>query len=171
MRYFQLFLIFISIFLFLSCQKPAPQLPANKSNETDSTGLALLKINESLIAAEDSLIAGYVLKTDSIYTKDNQGFWYKINFATKSGKQKELETCKISYSVYSLDKEFLFRKEEMITLGKKQTINGIEELLKLMHKGEKATLILPWYLAYGMKGDGGNVNPYTSVIVYLHLVQ
>jgi len=99
MRYSRFFSIFISIFLFISCQKPAPQLPANKPNETDSVGLALLKINESLIVAEDSLIAGYVLKTDSIYTKDNQGFWYKINLATKSEKLKELETCKISYSV------------------------------------------------------------------------
>jgi len=113
-------------------------LPANKPNETDSVGLALLKINESLIVAEDSLIAGYVLKTDSIYTKDNQGFWYKINLATKSEKLKELETCKISYSVYSLDKEFLFRKEEMITTWeKKQNDYRYRRALKLMHKGEK----------------------------------
>jgi len=93
-------------------------LPANKPNETDSVGLALLKINESLIVAEDSLIAGYVLKTDSIYTKDNQGFWYKINLATKSEKLKELETCKISYSVYSLDKEFLSERRDDYTWEK-----------------------------------------------------
>ena len=31
--------------------------------------------------------------------------------------------------------------------GKKQIIKGVEEALLMMHPGEKATLIVPWYLA------------------------
>ena len=169
MKYFSY--ISIIFFLLVSCQKQLPQLPANKSNTVDAVGNGLLKINEELILREDSLLADFVSKSDSDFVKVKSGFWYKMNFKTNLKLLKVDDKCVVDYSVYTLDKELLSRKNEQIVIGKNQIVNGAEELLKQLHKGEKATLILPWYLAYGMKGDAENIPPYTSVIVYLHLLE
>lgn len=169
MKYFS-FLSIICL-LLVSCQKQLPQLPANKSNTVDAVGNGLLKINEELILREDSLLADFVSKSDSDFVKDKLGFWYKMNFKTNLATLKVDDKCVVDYSVYTLDNELLLRKKEQIVIGKNQIVNGAEELLKQMHKGEKATLILPWYLAYGMKGDAENIPPYTSVIIYLHLLE
>lgn len=166
------YISYLSIVLFLlaACQKQLPQLPANKSNTEDAVGNGLLKINEELILREDSILADFVSKSDSDFVKDKLGFWYKMNFTTNSKSLKTDDKCVVDYSVYSLDNELLLSKKEQIVIGKNQVVTGAEELLKQMHLGEKATLILPWYLAYGMKGDSENIPPYTSVIIYLHLL-
>lgn len=48
-------------------------------------------------------------------------------------------------------------------LGQKQLIPGFEEGVSLMHKGDKATLLLPSALAYGPSGSGSAI-PANAVI-------
>jgi FKBP-type peptidyl-prolyl cis-trans isomerase len=60
--------------------------------------------------------------------------------------------------------------EKNIIIGKRQVVTGLEEGLKLMHKGESATFIIPWYLGYGMKGNEPLVPPYTTLIYQIKLL-
>ena len=152
-----------------ACNKPAPQLPANKPTANDSAGLTMMQVNEKLIIAEDSLINEYVSCADSSFVKYKSGFWYKMNSSTTNRIVKPNEICKVNYSVYSLEKKLLFTKIEKVQVGKRQIIRAIDEMLLLMHHGEKSTLVIPWYLAYGLKGDLKTISPYTSVVVYLYL--
>ena len=47
------------------------------------------------------------------------------------------------------------RKEPItFTLGTGKVIKGWDEAFLTMHKGEKRTLIIPWWLAYGQAGKG-----------------
>ena len=59
--------------------------------------------------------------------------------------------------------------EKRIVIGKKQLVVGLEEGLKLMHRGDSATFIIPWYLGYGMKGYGQMVPSYTSLVYEVKL--
>lgn len=161
--------LFVWLLLLVSCQKQLPQLPANKNYAIDTVGEGLLKINEALILSEDSILTDFISKSDSNFTKHKQGFWYKMNLHTKSETLKTDSKCTIRYSVYLLDGKFCKTEKSTIVIGKNQVVTGVEELLKQMHKGEKATLVLPWYLAWGMKGDGERIPPYTSVLIYLQL--
>jgi len=161
--------LFILLFIVLtSCVKQAPQLPANKGTQFDSTAMALVQVNERLIEAEDSLLNKYVSKSDSNFVKHKTGFWYKLNHQVTGTKPKANVNCSVNYSVYTLGGDFLFNKDEEIIIGKKQIITGIEEALLMMHPGEKATLIVPWYLAYGVKGNLKEVGPYTSIVLFLN---
>lgn len=161
--------LLVWLLLLASCQKQLPQLPANKNNAIDSVGAGLLKINEALILSEDSMLTDFISKSDSDFTKHKQGFWYKMNLRTNSETLKTDSKCTIDYSVYLLNNKFCKTQTNTIIIGKNQIAAGVEELLRQMHKGEKATLVLPWYLAWGMKGDGDLIPPYTSVVIYLHL--
>lgn len=162
-------LFLILIILFFACNRPKPQLPANKINTVDSSEIALMNANEKLISFEDSVLTLYVNKIDSTFIKNDLGFWYKINTKTSRKALKLNDNCTITYSVYTLDNQKLFHKTEKIVIGKKQLIFGLEELIKLMHLGESASLILPWYLAYGLKGDGKSIQPYTSLKLYVDI--
>jgi len=155
--------------LFFACIRQAPQLPANKINTVDSSEIALMNANEKLISSEDSILTLYVNKIDSAFTKNDLGFWYKINTKTSRKALKLNDNCAITFSVYNLDNQKLFHKTEKIVIGKKQLIFGLEELIKLMHLGESASLVLPWYLAYGLKGDGKLIQPYTSLKLYVDI--
>lgn len=147
-----------------------PQLPANKSNTTDSVGLAIQTANQRLIAGEDSVLEVYVQKNKLGVVKTSSGLWLKIEKNTEGEKLKDLESCKIHYQMFSLADSLLLEKTETILIGKKQVINGIENALLQMNKGEEAAVLIPWYLGYGMKGNGAEIPPYTSIVVNLHLL-
>lgn len=145
-------------------------MPANKNNPTDSLQLNIQAANEILISGEDSLLHIYADKKYPEMKRADSGLWYlPIESGQSDKKVKDLEKFSVTYEVLSLDSTVLYKKNEKPVLGKKQLINGIEEGVKLMHKGDKMLLVIPWYLAYGMKGDGDKIPPYTSVMVIIKL--
>lgn len=156
--------IVTSCVLLLSCTKPSPQLPSNKGNEGDKNELALVELNQKLVSKEDSILTQYVLEKDSSFKKDELGFWYRIDFHTKNKQIKLNDICTLKYKLMSLDMSVLKEEEKEITIGKKELVVGLEEGIKLLHRGEKATFIIPWNLGYGRNGLNTIVKPYTSII-------
>ncbi len=55
-------------------------------------------------------------------------------------------------------------------LGKQKVIAGWDEGIALLRKGEKATLIVPYYLAYGDEGAGGVIGPKETLIFDVELL-
>lgn len=49
------------------------------------------------------------------------------------------------------------------TFGRGQLITGFEEGIALMHKGDKAELLLPSALAYGVQGSSSTIGPNTAL--------
>ncbi len=155
------------MFLIFSCTKPAPQLPSNKGNKGDTVSGSLLKINEKLTVYEDSVITELVKIRYSNFIKSNLGFWYKTEKSSTKSLLQDNDKCTVNYRLSTLNGKKLVQKKTTITIGKKEIITGIEECLKLMSKGDKATVIIPWYLAYGLKGNNSEIEPYTSLIAEL----
>lgn len=161
----------IIVFFYVSCQRPAPQLPANKSEDIDSTEMRLLKLNEKMILSEDSLIRDYVENANANYLKHELGFWYKIEKTDLENDAQANQQCNVLYRIYTLKNTLLLEQNESIIIGKKQLPTAMEEALKMMRKGAKIDLIIPWYLAYGMKGNGNEIKPYTSLVVNLQWIK
>lgn len=161
-------LFFVVLCVMMACSKPSPQLPSNKGTHVDERAEGLLIVNKRLAVREDSLLNAFA-KNDAALLKNELGFWYKIDKKTNGKVPKEKEKCKFALQVMLLDNKVVMTIEQQIEIGKKQTIVGVEEALKLMHRGESATLILPWYLAYGMLGNQDIVPPYTSIICKVQL--
>ncbi len=159
-------LILISILFsgIISCVKQAPQIPSNKGNTIDSSAVSLLVINKRLAIQEDELIRNYVAEKASDFKKNDLGFWYKINSSGSSTRLKQFENYHIHYQLFLLNGKQILSESKVLVLGKKQVITGLDEGLKMLHKGDSATFIIPWYLAYGMKGNEKDVPPYTTLI-------
>ncbi|HYX09071.1 MAG TPA: FKBP-type peptidyl-prolyl cis-trans isomerase [Bacteroidales bacterium] len=54
------------------------------------------------------------------------------------------------------------------TVGFNQVIKGMDEAVKLLKPGGKATFIMPWDIAYGTSGQG-QIPPYTTLVFDLEL--
>lgn len=150
--------------LLSSCIRQSPQLPSNKNKAADKNSASLLAINQNLAKKEDSILKRFVLQQNKAFKRSDIGFWYKIDHVGNGSGIKDSVRCKISYRLMSIKGKLLQDDEKQIVVGKKQFIVGLEEGIKLMNKGDSATFIVPWYLAYGMKGDGPLIPPYTSLI-------
>ncbi|MDD3320728.1 MAG: FKBP-type peptidyl-prolyl cis-trans isomerase [Paludibacter sp.] len=155
---------------FISCKKVSPQLPSNKGIENDHNAQNLLEINKKLANKEDRLLEIYVKKQNkSFYIKNELGFWYTINKKTNGKKLRKDELCKINYSLKLISGKTVLNESKEFTIGKKEVIVGLEEGVKILNKGEKATFLIPWYLGYGMQGLDNKVPPYTSIIYEVEL--
>jgi len=150
--------------LIISCGRQSPQLPSNKGNSIDKNAVSLLAINENLAKKEDAYLKKIALQKDKSFKKSEIGFWYSIDKLQNGVQLKDSVNCRFKYTLFSLNGKQLKNEEKQIVIGKKQVVVGLEEGLKLMKKGENATFIIPWYLAFGMKGDEPLIPPYTSLI-------
>jgi FKBP-type peptidyl-prolyl cis-trans isomerase len=164
-----IFLVLVICFGFISCIKQAPQLPSNKGIVKDKTPDSLLKMNHGLTIREDSLLKIFANKKGS-FQKNQVGFWYTVFKTGKGASIKDSVQCSYYFEIKKLSGEILQSGKNQIIIGKKQTIVGLEEGLKLMHKGDSATFIIPWYLAYGMTGNKPLIPPYTSLIYNVKLL-
>jgi len=150
--------------LILSCNRQRPQLPSNKGNETDSNTVSLLTINQNLTKKEDVILKKFALQKDKTFKRSEIGFWYKIDQSGRGVAIKDSTSCKISCQVSTLNGKVLQNEIKKLVIGKKLVATGLEEGLKLCRKGDNAIFIIPWYLAYGMKGNEPLIPPYTSLI-------
>ncbi|OIP82942.1 MAG: hypothetical protein AUK44_06740 [Porphyromonadaceae bacterium CG2_30_38_12] len=174
MKVFRFFIAFVFLFQWSACMRQAPQLPANKTNIVDSIGQSMQVSNERLIAGEDSLVRNFAnnfaSNTNKALTHSASGIWFHLETSSKlSEKLKTTNERTISYSIYNLERKLLTQKKETVKIGKKQVIAAIEELLVRMHKHDKAIIVAPWYMAYGMRGNGKSIPAYTSVLIYLQI--
>ena len=161
---------FVFLIGFSSCNKPSPQLPSNKGNTVDENIAKMLSINKTLALKEDSILNQFT-KTDKTFKKSELGFWYKID-QTAAGKFiKDKDSCNFTCKMLLINGQVVLEDQKQIVIGKKEIVMGLEEGLKLMHKGESATFIIPWYLGYGMKGSEPLVPPYTSLIYKIKILK
>ena len=150
--------------ILFSCSKPSPQLPSNKGNVVDKSELALVELNQKLVSKEDSILTKYASQKDGSFKKSDIGFWYRMDLKTNKDQIKLNDICTLKYKLMTLDMSILKEEQKEITIGKKQLVVGLEEGLKLLHRGERATFIIPWNLGYGRNGLKNIVKPYTSII-------
>ncbi len=149
--------------LCFSCLRPKPQLPSNKVYTADSVLMALENINIRLIEKEDSILTEIVSKQHTEFTKTESGFWIYSDCSKKTDLLKQHDKCSFSVKIFSLQGNLLMAENQTIHIGRKETLQGIEETLKMISKGCSARVFLPWYLAYGSKGKEPEIPPFTSV--------
>lgn len=58
----------------------------------------------------------------------------------------------------------------VLTLGVDRVIEGWNEALASMKKGERRLVIIPWWLAYGEKGKGGVIPPKATLVFDLEVL-
>ena len=150
----------------MGCNAPQEQPKPVDPNEFKKP---LIKANQDLVELEELDIENYVKRHQWKMEETGSGLRYLI-YASGSGKkveegkviqynyQTELLTGKTCYSSDSLGiREFL--------VGRGGVESGLEEVVLYLREGDRAKIILPSHLAFGLVGDD-NCIPRKAVVVY-----
>lgn len=157
-------LFILTVFFTFSCKKQSAQYPSNKVQKTDSIEFALRDYNQEVAQKEDSAIVAFISNQPVTYKKSESGVWYFIQKKTENPLLTSDSSVVINYKMHSIQGELLTNEhEKTVHFGKKEVLNGLEEGLKLMRKGETARFIVPSFLAYGAKGTE-EIPPYSPLI-------
>ena len=121
-------------------------------------------IEEGKKAIEDFAKQNDVITTES-------GIAYR--YATKgTGKSPvDGDKVKVTYRGTLVNGTEFDKSEEPVEFGVNQVIPGWTELLKLMKEGDQVIAYIPYDLAYGANGSGSSIEPFSTLIFDVTLLE
>lgn len=101
------------------------------------------------------------------------GLQYEVLQAGTGNKPKASDKVTVHYKGMLLDGKVFdssYKRGEPTSFGLGQVIKGWTEGLQLMKKGAKYRFVIPADLAYGARGAGADIPPYSTLIFEVELI-
>ena len=155
-------------------------IPASLAYGENGAGTAIppnstLKFDVELLGATPGVTFYDLKKKDTLRTSD--GIKYLIVKAANSKLEKPPVDARVTvnYVMYLKDQTIIDAtadrgKPFTFLMGKNPNSKGLEEAISLLHKGEKARIIIPYKLAYGEEGFHGIIPPKADIYYDLELI-
>jgi FKBP-type peptidyl-prolyl cis-trans isomerase len=151
-------LLVISVFLFPSCRHEQQQ----QAVSGDSLREHLISAHKIMVKDESQEVEEFIARHGWKMTSTGTGLRYEIYQHGKGKKAEEKKQVSILFSVYLLDGTLCYPADEKkpvnIILGQGEQTRGLEEGLMLMHEGDRARLVVPSHLAFGLQGDENKIS-------------
>lgn len=161
----------LALVALTACRPTAPQRPSYRSgqgaatNQVDSALLGMLELNERMREEADHQLAQ--IATAGMVREDG-GFWvqglHDIDEGLTDGTQITLHTM-----VYDLDSTLLRDDQRTMKVGSENLIPAVAEVLPMAHIGDTLTLLVPWYVGYGISGTNG-IPGYTNLRIEMNIL-
>ncbi len=169
----------ISILLLINACEPQNNgvtLPAEplqfKKSTLDSQSV---KANKHISAEERLEIDNFVKRRNWNMTETATGLRYAVY---KEGKGVEIESgdvVTVNFEVSLLNGTVCYSSKETgsedFVVDHDIVESGLHEALKLLRQGDKAKLILPSHLAYGLTGDMKKIPPYSTLVYDIEVLK
>lgn len=101
------------------------------------------------------------------------GLQYKVLTEGTGEKPTASDKVKVNYEGRLLDGTVFdssYKRNQPATFGVTQVIKGWTEALQLMPVGSKWELYIPYQLAYGERGAGNDIKPYSTLVFTVELL-
>lgn len=163
----------IAFVFIISCANPEPRKPIKR--KTGSFMKESVDRNKNLNKLEKELLQ-IKMQNDStnIYYTSANGFWYFYNKKDSLNTKLPVKGDEVvfSYEIRTLNDSILYSKQELgdkrYLVDKEELISGLQDAIKLMHKGEVVTFLFPSHKAFGYTGNN-RVYPNEPLIYTVHL--
>ena len=102
------------------------------------------------------------------------GLQYKVLNAGTGATPKASDSVECHYEGRLIDGSVFdssYQRGETATFGVNQVIAGWVEALQLMKEGDKWQLYIPYNLAYGERGAGAHIPPYSTLVFDVELIK
>jgi FKBP-type peptidyl-prolyl cis-trans isomerase len=164
------YLILIVLVLFLGCKEGRDRQLSNHQTVEEQ----LIEINQNLHKAEKEKLAQFVREKDWPAFETDTGLYIWRYEPAEGVVPVEGSIVTIQYSYELLDgtpcystsptEPFQFR------VGQDHVIRGLHEAFLLLKVGDKARLVIPSHLAFGLTGDQDKVPPNSALVYDIHLL-
>lgn len=129
----------------------------------------MMEWNHAKIRDQDLMIQRYAERRNWDMTRSDSGLFYSIYENGTGMKADSGHMAVFHYDLHLLDGQFCYSSDStgprQIKLGRADIESGLEEAILAMRIGDKAHVIIPPHLAYGMPGDGNKI-PADAILVY-----
>lgn len=159
--------LIITLFLLvlLSCR----QVPERAADKSGPGKREMADLNRYFIQKDKERIESYIERRDLKMNVSPSGLWYGIISGGEGELLSDNYRIIMEYKCSLLDGTVCYSSDEdgteEIIIGRSDIPAGLTQGLKMLRYGGEAILIIPPYLAFGLKGDGKRI-PARSVIVY-----
>jgi FKBP-type peptidyl-prolyl cis-trans isomerase FkpA len=167
------FLCIAGMLLNISCK----QGKETKENQTDSRQLreTLIRANIAAARAEDEQINDFIERNGwSEMQKTGSGLRYWIYYQGNGTEAKEGMVAKLDYTLRLLSGDIIYSSFEggpmQFLIGKGGVESGLEEAILLLRVGDKAKIIIPSHLGFGLTGDDHKIPPKSTLVYDVELL-
>lgn len=163
-----LILLFPSFLLLFACSNNA-HINQTVEPEKDYITEPAMEANVLISQHEKTLIDEYVQRKQWSMKETGTGVRYGIYYSENGVEIESGDIVELEYTLELLDGTLISKTEngetETVLVDKDIVESGLHEALKYLHQGDKAKLIIPSHMAYGLTGDLDKI-PGFSTLVY-----
>lgn len=155
-------------------QGKTPRIPQQEAMVTVQKYMqaCMEKKTEQMKTAGQAFLAANKTKEGVVTT--SSGLQYKVISTGKGKVPAATNQVTVHYTGKMLDGTVFdssVERGEPATFVVNEVIPGWTEALQLMHEGDKWVLYIPYDLAYGERGAGGQIPPYSALIFEVELIK
>lgn len=164
-------LVFL-LLLLVSCRPE--QEGAQPGLDTRHMQQVLEMTNKQLLAREEQMIDDFLARFGWEMEQSGSGLRYKIREPGEGPKASYGRMVELAYAVYLLNGDLVYASEDngllQFRVGRGGAVTGIDEGVRYLRQGAKATFILPFHLAHGIPGDGDRIPGRATIIYKVELI-
>ena len=175
-NFFSALILLSILFSLCACQG------REKHNQTivqkkspDEMKESLIDANKKRMLEEMDRINDYVERHNYKMTTTATGIRMMILSEGKGQKPELLSDVSVKYRINSLDGSYIYSSDSSgvlsFILGQSDEPSGLQEALLNLNEGTKALIIVPYYLAYGITGDGDKIGGAESLVYNIELTK
>lgn len=135
---------------------------------------SLEKVNRYLVKTEKQDIENYIRRHGWEMEETGSGLCYQIYESTDGEKAQEGRVAVLNYKTWLINGDLVYSSDtngqKVFLVGKGGVESGLEEGILHMRVGEKARLILPSHLAFGLMGDDNKIPARTAIVYDIELI-
>lgn len=112
-------------------------------------------------------------KKAGVITRDS-GLQYKVLLSGKGKQPKATDSITAHYRgtlINGTEFDSSYKRKSAATFKVNQVVKGWQEVLPLMHEGDKWQVFIPSELAYGERGTGSTIGPNEALIFEIELLK
>lgn len=160
------------VLLFTACHTAQDETQTRP--DTHQMQQMLEMTNKQLLAREEQMIDDFLVRFGWQMEESGSGLRYKIQEQGTGPMASHESNVTLAYDVYLLNGDPVYSSNEdgplQFRVGRGGAVSGIDEGVRLLRQGAKATFILPFHLAHGIPGDGDRIPGRTTIVYQVELI-
>ncbi len=135
----------------------------------------LMAANKLMVKKEKQDILDYIHRHGYKMQSTGSGLYYNVYKKIPHGTPITLgDTVSVQYTLSLLNGDEVYNqsnaKHYTLIVGRSDKESGLLEALEMMKKGEKARLIVPAHLGFGLLGDQDKISTKTSLVYDIEIL-
>jgi FKBP-type peptidyl-prolyl cis-trans isomerase len=165
--------IFLIGLLLMSCGQPRESLPEAKGSKTVKADDPVIDANQSLARIEETEIEAFIRRYEWDMQSTESGLRYMIYHQGYGVSPESGDKVMLNYQLSLINGKVCYSSEEsgqkIFRVGMAEVEKGLHEAVLLLKVGDKAKLILPSALGFGLMGDQDCIPRHATLIYDIEL--